>query len=181
MSTTTHGPADIGASDFEADAHAAKYRAELESHPAACRRLFALLNDPANEQRLVDAELHGMPALAGVVRFIEADPAIELILATGSDGFRFRQTVGVAVKLKMAKLGWNASGRKGTVRGARHFTKAERYIASGQPEPTHDYRTKALAALDSLATIGDDEERHKTGQALMQALSSSRQAEGRPF
>lgn len=63
MKTTTR--TDVGAADFNADPHAAKYRGELEAHPDAFRKLFALLNTPANEQRLIDAEMHNLPALAG--------------------------------------------------------------------------------------------------------------------
>jgi hypothetical protein len=79
METATRS--DIGAADFYADPHAAKYQGELEAHPDAFQNLFELLN--FNEQRLTDAEMHNLPALAGVVRFIEADPAIERILISG--------------------------------------------------------------------------------------------------
>jgi hypothetical protein len=137
------------------------------------------LNDPANEQRLVDAEMYGMPALAGVVQFIEADPVIATVLDSGTGGFRFRQTVGVVVKLKMAKLGWQTTGRKGAVRGARHFTKAEHY-RHDRPEEG-GYAQTAQAALDAVAGIGDDSERQVTGDALMAALAATRRGEGRAF
>jgi hypothetical protein len=170
---------EVGPADFEADAHAVKYRGQLEAHPEAFDRLFGLLNDRSNEQRLVDAEMQGMPALAGVVRFIESDPVIAGVLDTGPAGFRFRQTVGVAIKLKMGKLGWRTTGRKGSVRGARHFTKAEHY----RHDPPDDavYADTARAALDAVARIGDSDERHLTGQTLMQALAATRRSEGRPF
>lgn len=166
-------------SDFDRDSHAARYRGELERHPEASRRLFAHLNDPANEQRLVDAEMHGLPALAGIARFLEADPVIEPVLASGPAGFRFRQTVGVAVKLKMARLGWRTTGRKGTVRGATHFSKAEHFAAGGDADD--DRSLRARAALDAVASIGDDAERESTGRELMDALAASRRAEGRSF
>ena len=169
----------VGAGDFGRDPHAAKYIGELDSHPDAFMRLFAVLNDPANEQRLIDAEMHDLPALAGVVRFIEAEPSIDRILSTGSSSFRFRQTVGVAVKLKMAKLGWRTTGRKGTVKGAEYFTKAEHYVAD--PESNSDDTAKGLSALDAVAEIGDDNERGRTGQELMEALAATHHAEGRPF
>jgi len=177
MGTAT--PRDVGAADFSADPHAARYRGELEAHPDAFLRLFTLLNSPANEQRLVDAEMHNLPALAGVVRFIETDPSIAPVLAAGAPGFRFRQTVGVAVKLKMAKLGWRTTGRKGTVRGSRHFTKAEHYAVD--PETGTDYAKRALSALDAVSEIGDSAERESTGQELMAALAATRHNDGRPF
>lgn len=42
--------------DFKADVHAGKFAIELDARPEASEHLFALLNDPVNEQRLVDAE-----------------------------------------------------------------------------------------------------------------------------
>ncbi|MBK6969655.1 MAG: hypothetical protein IPH81_07150 [Candidatus Microthrix sp.] len=177
METATRS--DIGAADFYADPHAAKYQGELEAHPDAFQNLFELLNLPANEQRLTDAEMHNLPALAGVVRFIEADPAIERILISGPPGFRFRQSVGVAVKLKMAKLGWRSTGRKGAVKGASHFTKAERFAPG--PAAGDDYAAGALAAIDAVGQIGEDSERQSTGRALMDALAATRRSEGRPF
>ena len=179
MSPATATTHSISQDDFTNDPHAAKYRGELTRHPEAFVRLFALLNDPANEQRLIDAEMHDLPALCGVVRFIEADPAIKPVLAEGRAGYRFRQTVGVTLKLKMAKLGWRTTGRKGTVKGAKHFTKAEHYVAdSSTPD---DPTARALAALDAVAAIGDDDERDATGRELMDALAATRRAEGRPF
>ena len=167
----------IGPDDFARDPHAAKYRGELSAHPEAFERLLSLLNDQANEQRLVDAEHHDMPALCGVVHQLETDPTIESVLAVGPASYRFRQAVGVAVKLKMAKLGWHTTGRKGAVRGADHFVKAERYVADDERSGSG----ATAAALDAILDIGDDAERDRTGQDLMEALASSRRTEGRPF
>ncbi|MCP3856487.1 MAG: hypothetical protein GY698_17375 [Actinomycetia bacterium] len=179
MRPLTDATPDIRQDDFLDDPHASKYRDELARRPEAFVRLFALLNDPANEQRLIDAEMHELPALCGVVRFIEADPAIKPVLAEGRSGYRFRQTVGVALKLKMAKLGWRTTGRKGSVKGAKHFTKAEHYVAA--PMTRDDPASRALAALDAVAAIGDDDEREVTGRELMDAMAATRSAEGRAF
>lgn len=168
----------VGSDDFVRDPHAARYRGEIAAHQEAFDRLLALLNDPANEQRLVDAERHDLPALCGVVHQVEEDPVIERVLATGPASYRFRQAIGVAVKLKMAKLGWQTTGRKGTVKGAVHFSKAERYVAMDDRETQ---RSVAAAALDAVLEIGDDSERDRTGSELMDALGSARAAEGRPF
>ncbi len=179
MTPTTATTHDIRQDDFLDDPHASKYRDELARRPEAFVRLFALLNDPANEQRLTDAEMHRLPALCGVVRFIESDPTIKAVLSEDSAGYRFRQTVGVALKLKMAKLGWRTTGRKGSVKGAKYFTKAERYVAD--PSTLDDPASRALAALDAVTAIGDDDEREATGRELMDALGATRRAEGRPF
>lgn len=180
MTTRTFASRQLSQDDFAADRHAARYRKEFELHSAAMQRLLQLLNAPDSERRLQDAELrHGLPALAGVVEDVERDAAIEAVLRSGSDGYRFRQTVGVAVKLKMARLGWRTTGRKGTVRRARYFTKAEHY----EPERAgpDDARSRGLAALDAVAQIGDAHERADTGRELLDALAQTRAAEGRVF
>lgn len=170
---------ELSAADFADDFHATKYRDEIGRHPEAMLRLFSILNDPENERRLADAEVHGFPALFGVARFIEADPVICRVLADDETSLRLRQTIGVAVKLKMAKLGWRPSGRKGSVKGSRHFTKAERYIADS--DACADASPRALAALDAVAAIGSPAERGETSRHLMDALAANRRAEGRPF
>ena len=165
--------------DFKRDSHAAKYVVELDGRPEAAERLFWLINDPANEQRLVDAEMLGMSALAGVARFLEDDPIIGEVLDSDPVTLRFRQALGVAIKLKMAKLGWKTTGKKGAVRGSRHFTKAERYA---QEELDDDaYRERALAAMERVRNIGSKREQEETGRYLMEALAEKRRAEGRPF
>ena len=169
----------VGVHDFDRDPHAAKYRGEIDARPEVFDRLFDLLNDSANAQRLVDAEMLGLPALSGIVRFIEGDPVIARVLRADQGGNRFRQTVGVAVRLKMELLGWQKSGRKGAVRGSRYFTKAERYV--NIPPSRNIHTERALAALEAVKQIGDEQEREETCRVLMEALESTRKAEGRPF
>lgn len=164
--------------DFDTDTHAAKYRSTLDGHSIATGRLIEILNEPANEQRLIDAEIDGRPALAGVVRAVEGDDAIREILETGLAGHRFRQAVGVAVRLKMERLGWATTGTKGSVRGARHFKKAERYARRATDV---DESARARAALDAVLRIGDEDERDRTGRQLTTALADTRRREGRPF
>ena len=154
-------PQRLEAEDFIHDPHARKYRGQLDDHPLAFERLFDLLNDPANEFRLIDAELYDKPALAGVVQFIEDDPAIAPVLEQP----RFRQTVGVAVKLKMAKLGWQKTGRKGIVTGARYFRKAERYTRHLDADP--GYAATTPAALKTAVQTGDENERTEAGHVAM--------------
>lgn len=173
------GGAQVDIGDFKRDSHAAKYVIEFDCRPEAAERLFGLLNEPANEQRLVDAEMLGLPALAGVARFLEDDPAICEVLDTDPASLRFRQAVGVAIKLKMAKLGWHTTGTKGAVRGSRHFTKAERYAQ--EPLDRDARRERALAAMEAVKHIGSKQEQEETGRYLMEALAETRRSEGRPF
>ncbi len=169
----------ISGADFADDPHSVKYMGELDRHSEAFHRLFELLNDPANEQRLVDAETHDLPALAGIVRFVEEEPAIRYVLSRGRSSLRFRQAVGVAVKLKMQKLGRRTTGRKGVVKSAVYFTRAERYIAD--PDAAASSASSALEALDAVASMGDETERLQTGRELMEALAATRRSAGRPF
>ena len=165
--------------DFKADLHAAKFVVELDTRPQASEHLFRLLNDPANEQRLVDAEAQGMPALAGVAQLIEDDPAIATVLEAGPASLRFRQAIGMAIKLKMAKLGWRGTGTKGAVRGSCYFTKAERY--AHEPLSRAEQTARKLAALDAIYEMYDGYEEDDPEYDLMAALAENRRAEGRVF
>lgn len=113
--------------DFERDVSARKFRRSLDDHPQAFIRLFAILNDPENARMLVKVSERGRPALEGIIKLVENEPSIEKILKAGPSEYHFRRAVGVAIKLKIEKLGWCTTGRKNTVRGARYFTKAEIY------------------------------------------------------
>lgn len=79
------------------------------------------------QRRMEEAELHHERApLAGVVRELEALPAIDQYLSSPqvSRNTRFRQAVGVVVRIVMESRGWKKTGRKGSL-GVR---------ASGSPE-----------------------------------------------
>lgn len=171
---------ELRTKDFDQDMHAAKYRGDIDAHSEAFNRLFVLLNDDANEHRLTSAETHGFPALAGVVRLIEADLTIARVLEKDQEGRRFRQAVEVAVRLKMEKIGWAATGTKGIIRGSTYFIEAERFVK--EPPPDGDeYTARALAALDAISNIGDAEEQEQTYRDIKEALAATRHAEGRPF
>lgn len=164
---------------FRLDPHAAKYLRELENRPRAGEHLLAILNEGDSAGLLIHEADRGDPALDGVVRRIEADPEIRPILASGPAGHRFRQTVGVAVRLRMEQLGWRKARSKGVVRGAEFFKTAERF--ERDPDDAARWRQRALAGLDRVAGIGTEEERRATGEALIEALRETRTAEGRPF
>lgn len=114
----------VDRSTFQSDAHGSKYVKALDAHASASDRLFQLLNDKCNEHRLLDAEALGHSALAGIVRFLDGDPQIGPVVATE---LRFRQAVGVGVRLKMEELGWAKTGVKGPV-ASDNFSRAERYV-----------------------------------------------------
>jgi hypothetical protein len=125
-------------------------------------------NDGDRQVRMENAELHHDRApLAGVVRELESHPAIDQFLAQAQirRNTRFRQAIGVLVRIIMEARGWRKTGRKGSLgvraTGAAHtpahnsgglafwFVRAERYEpADGMP-----YRTvrERCQELDSAA------------------------------
>lgn len=169
--------ADLTIQGFLADPHGAKYADVVRSHPAAFARLLELLNDPRSRADLVSAEHYGHPALAGVVSAIEADD----VMAASVASLRFRQAVGVAVRLAMESLGWSRTRTKGPLRGAAQFRRAERYAppVEGSLPPTRTER--ARAALAAVEQVGDEDERAETSRELQRGLGQTRRAEHRPF
>lgn len=107
-------------------------------------------DDVDRQRRLEESEIHhDRPPLAGVVRELESLPEIDRFLS-GVDSrrnTRFRQAIGVLVRMVMEDLGWQKTGRKGSL-GVRAtparetpahntgglafwFIRAERYEQSG--------------------------------------------------
>ncbi len=80
---------------------------------------------------MVESELHhDRPALAGVVRELEDQEGLDEFLATtpGHVTTRFRQAIGLVVRIIMEKHGWRKTGRKGsldrkTIRGDPAFIR----------------------------------------------------------
>lgn len=136
--------------DFHADAQGAQFSDVSSDTRIDFAEILAFLDSPERRLRMLDAELHhDRPALAGVVRELESLRSVHLFFAT-NDGHttrRFRQAVGVAVRIVMQDWGWRTTGRKGSLgvrasvppqtleAGAYHntgglsvwFTRAERY------------------------------------------------------
>jgi hypothetical protein len=106
----------------------AAYRKELERHPKATANLFSILNDEENGARLRHASELQLPALLGVVGTIENDGDIALVISESRGGLRYRQAIGVAVKLRMRDMGsWKTTGKKGSLARSRYFKSAEIY------------------------------------------------------
>lgn len=165
-------------SNFERDAHAARYLAALEADSDSFHALLDLLNDPVSVHLMEHESESGNAALRGVVRAMAADAEIWRAVSDPSAGPRFRQAVGVAIRLKMELQGWITSGRKGPVR-TEPFTRAEKYQRPS--DPTFSSSARALATLDRVASIGTDDERRSTGERLDAALRVTRGEAGRPY
>lgn len=108
--------------------------------------LLEFFNDANRQRRMEESELdHDRSPLAGVVRELESLPAVDQFLAGVHvrRNTRFRQAIGVLVRMIMVRRGWQKTGRKGSlgVRASRAtgapahntgglafwFIRAERY------------------------------------------------------
>lgn len=137
--------------------------------------ILTFFADAARQQRMVDSELHhDRPALAAVVRELEHRQDVDQFFRT-NDGHittRFRQAVGVVVRIIMESKGWHTTGRKGSLgvrvkvlprtatTGAYHntgglavwFTRAERYrLVTGSPFRSVEERAEEIESANGAA------------------------------
>lgn len=139
-------------------------------------QVLQFFSDEDRQRRMEDAEIHhDRPPLAGVVRELEAQPAVDAFLAKADAGRskRLRQAIGVIVRMVMEGRGWRKTGRKGSlgVRAAtepvapRHnagglafwFIRAERYqLKKGMPFRSVKQRRRQLeSALSGKSSLPD--------------------------
>jgi hypothetical protein len=128
--------------------------------------VLEFFNDEDRQRRMEESEIHHDRApLAGVVRELESQPAVDDFLSSKHPRRtkRLRQAIGVLVRMIMDRLGWNKTGKKGSLGvrakiaprtetpGAYHntgglafwFLRAERYEGrSGTPFPLVRERTR---------------------------------------
>lgn len=133
--------------------------------------ILTFFDDPNRQRRMVESELHhDRPALAGVVRELEDQEGLDEFLATnpGHVTTRFRQAIGLVVRIIMENNGWRKTGRKGSL-GVRTkpkvaipktgaatntgglsvwFTRAERYEPKdGMPYRSVEQRSEEIQLL----------------------------------
>lgn len=132
--------------DFLADRQGKTFSDVLNDPDQPFDRVLAFFDDENRQRRMEESELHHDRApLAGVVRELEAEPSVDKFLAGVDTGrnTRFRQAIGVLVRMIMERRGWKKTGRKGSlgVRATRSagtpahntgglafwFIRAERY------------------------------------------------------
>jgi len=103
--------------------------------------VLTFFKDSDRQRRMEDAEIHhDRAALAGVVRELETQPAIERFFASKDPrrAKRLRQAVGVVVRIIMEQRGWRKTGRKGSL-GVRAK------VAKGTTTPGAYHNTGGLA------------------------------------
>jgi hypothetical protein len=91
--------------------------------------VLAFFDDAERQRRMEDAEIHhDRAALSGVVRELEAQPAIDRFLASKDPRRtkRLRQAIGVLVRIIMEQRGWRKTGKKGSLGVRANVTKGAR-------------------------------------------------------
>lgn len=138
------------AQQFAKDRQGCKFTDVMADKRISFASILTFFDDAERQRRMVESEEHqDRPALAGVVRELERNPDLHKFFLNndGHTTTRFRQAVGVVVRMIMESKGWRTTGRKGslgvrtsvtprtTTPGAYHntgglalwFTRAERY------------------------------------------------------
>lgn len=152
--------------DFVNDRQGRTFADVLNDREQPIEEVLAFFSDAGRQRRMEESELHHDRApLAGVVRELEAQPAIDRFLSGVHAGEtkRLRQAIGVVVRMIMERRGWSKTGKKGSL-GVRAsaipdlpshntgglalwFVRAERYKpADGIPYRPVAERCKELEA-----------------------------------
>jgi hypothetical protein len=103
--------------------------------------VLGFFNNAERQRRMEESEIHhDRPALSGVIRELEAQPAIDRFLGAQHPRRtkRLRQAVGVIVRIIMEQRGWKKTGRKGSL-GVRAG------VAKGTKTPGAYHNTGGLA------------------------------------
>ena len=138
---------------FLAHRHGKRFADVLDDPEVPFDEVLEFFNDAARQQRMEDSEIHhDRPPLAGVVRELEAQPALRRFFETidRKRSTRLRQATGLVVRMVMERRGWQPTGKKGSL-GVRSvgnaqvpehntgglsfwFVRAERYqLETGMP------------------------------------------------
>jgi hypothetical protein len=132
-------------------------------------KVLEFFEDADRQRRMDESELHhDRSPLAGVVRELESQPAIDRFLADvhARRSTRLRQAIGVLVRIIMERRGWQKTGRKSSLgvraAGAEQtpahntgglafwFIRAERYkLSEGMPFRSVRERCRILDSAES--------------------------------
>ena len=106
------------AEDFNNDAQGKRFADIVRDPRIDFGEVCSFFDDRDRVRRMIESEEHhDRPALAGVIREFESRPDIRQFFEKyGREGTgRFRQAVGVIVRIVMERRGWRTTGRKGSV------------------------------------------------------------------
>jgi len=118
----------ISRDDFLADKQGRTFADVLTASERPFMAALAFFNDGDRQRRMEESEIHHDRApLAGVVRELESVPAINRFLGRihPRRSQRFRQAIGVLIRIIMERRGWEKSGKKGSL-GVRNKSAAGR-------------------------------------------------------
>jgi hypothetical protein len=141
--------------------------------------VLEFFNNADRQRRMEESELHhDRSPLAGVVREFESLPAVDKFLSDVQTrrNTRFRQAIGVLVRMIMERRGWRTTGRKGSLGvrasraenampNAKHntgglafwFLRAERYeLKEGMPFRSVRERARDYASKENTGTSGEE-------------------------
>jgi hypothetical protein len=114
--------------DFLADRQGRTFADVVTSSEEPFDEALTFFNDGDRQRRMEEAEIHHDRApLAGVVRELESIPTINRFLSRihARRSQRFRQAIGVLIRMIMEKRGWRKTGKKGSL-GVRNASAAGR-------------------------------------------------------
>jgi hypothetical protein len=118
----------ISRDDFLADRQGRTFADVVTNSARPFMAALVFFNDSDRQRRMEESETHHDRApLAGVVRELESVPAINRFLGHihPRRSQRFRQAVGVLIRMIMEGRGWEKTGRKGSL-GVRNKSAAGR-------------------------------------------------------
>jgi hypothetical protein len=134
-------PVIITRHDFLQDRQGRTFADVLSDPEQPFDAVLEFFNEEKRQCRMEEAEVHhDRPPLAGVVRELESQPAVDDFLSSKHPRRtkRLRQAVGVVVRMIMESRGWKKAGRKGSL-GVRAK------IARGTATPGAYHNTGGLA------------------------------------
>jgi len=157
--------------------------------------VLEFFNDADRQRRMAESELHhDRSPLAGVVRELESQPALDGFLSQvhARRSRRLRQAIGVLVRMIMEQRGWRKTGRKGSlgVRAAKAtrtpahnagglafwFVRTERYERSeGMPFRSVKKRCQEIDSASPRESVNGKQARAR------RAASPKRTAPARPM
>jgi hypothetical protein len=114
--------------DFLADRQGRTFADVVSGSGRPFTAALDFFNDDDRQRRMEESEIHHDRApLAGVVRELESLPAINRFLGRihPRRSQRFRQAIGVLIRIIMEQRGWEKTGKKGSL-GVRNSTAAGR-------------------------------------------------------
>jgi hypothetical protein len=114
--------------EFLADRQGRTFSDVVNSSERPFQAALEFLSDGDRQKRMEESEIHhDRPPLAGVVRELESVPEITRFLGRihPRRSQRFRQAVGVLVRMIMERRGWEKTGKKGSL-GVRNKAAAGR-------------------------------------------------------